>query len=65
MSTAAALRAVALLAALVLAGCEDPYAHDRTVSPGARTSLRGRYPERHRPTRAAGQDAAANRRGRA
>jgi hypothetical protein len=40
MSAAAALRAAALLAVLALVGCEDPYAHDRTAPPGARTSPR-------------------------
>jgi hypothetical protein len=40
MSTAAPLRAAALLAALALAGCEDPYSHNRTAPPGARTSPR-------------------------
>ena len=31
MSTAAGLRAAALLAALAVAGCKDPYSHDRTA----------------------------------
>jgi hypothetical protein len=44
MSAAAPLRAAALLAALALAGCEDPYSHDRTASLGAETSPRVAIP---------------------
>jgi hypothetical protein len=44
MTVAAALRAAALLAALALAGCEDPYSHNRTAPPGARTTPRSASP---------------------
>jgi hypothetical protein len=40
MSIATACRAAAFLAAIALAGCEDPYTHDRAAPPRARTSPR-------------------------
>jgi hypothetical protein len=44
MSAAPLIRAVALLAALTLAGCEDPYAHDRADAPGTQADHRPATP---------------------
>jgi hypothetical protein len=44
MSATAALRAAALLAALALAGCEDPYEHDGMRAPGVQARHRAATP---------------------